>query len=60
MFKNKYGFTLVEILGVVVILGIVSGVGVAGYSNYVEKAKANYYDSQEEMLKEAGIDFFIY
>ena len=58
MKQNKYGFTLIEILGVVVILGIIMGVGVAGYSNYIEKVKANYYDSQEEMLKEAGIDFF--
>ena len=41
---NK-GFSLVEILAVIVIIGILSGIGVAAYSRYKEKAIQNDVDA---------------
>ena len=38
MRKKQLGFTLVEILAVIVILGILSGVAIGGYSTYIKKA----------------------
>lgn len=56
--KNNKGFTLVEVLAVVIILGIVLASAIVGYSKYIEKTKKNYYSSQEKLLTQAGRDFF--
>jgi len=37
--KNFYGFTLVEILIVIAILGTLSGIAIPVYKNYIEKAR---------------------
>lgn len=42
--KNKKGFTMVELLAVVVILGIIAGIGVPLVSRYLDKARNNAYD----------------
>ena len=35
--KNKKGFTLVELLAVIVILGLLAFVGISALSKYIEK-----------------------
>ena len=46
-FKYQKGFSLVELLVVVAIIGVLAGVGIVGYQSYTEAAKtrvlvANY------------------
>ena len=36
---NKKGFTLVELLGVIILLGILATIAVVGYSNYLGNSK---------------------
>ena len=55
--KNK-GFTLVEMLAVLVILGLLIGIGVFTVSNIKDNAEKNYYVSMEDTLKIAGNDYF--
>ena len=43
---NNKGFSLVEILAVVVILGIVSTIGIVSVTRLINKSKDNYYTSQ--------------
>jgi prepilin-type N-terminal cleavage/methylation domain-containing protein len=55
--KNK-GFTLVEMLTVLVILGLLIGIGVFTVNNIRDNAEKNYYVSMEDTLKIAGNDYF--
>lgn len=44
--KNKSGFTLIEILAVIIILGVLLGVGVLAYNKIIIKGKiSSFYDS---------------
>ena len=52
--KNK-GFTLVEMLAVLVILGLLIGIGVFTVNNIKDNAEKNYYVSMEDTLKIAGM-----
>lgn len=62
--KNKKGFTLVEILAVVVIVGILSSLALPQYRRAVERARAtealsglkNLYDSSERLAVDFGYD----
>lgn len=56
--KNKKGFTLVEIIAAVIILGIISIVAVIAYSGSMEEFRESYYTSLEKTMVEAGREFF--
>ena len=47
---NSKGFTMVELLAVVVILGIVSLIGIASISRLVKNSRDHYYDTQSDQL----------
>ena len=46
MFKSNGGFTLVELIVVVVILGILAGIAIPSYSQYIAKAES----AQQEVI----------
>ncbi len=54
MKNNKKGFTLVEILAAVTILGIISVIAIVSVTNVIEKAKVKHYTTAEEQLRLAG------
>ena len=39
MIKNKKGFTLVELIAVITILGVICMIAIPSYNNYIKKAK---------------------
>ena len=45
---NKKGFTMVEMLGAVTILGIISSIAVISYTKYQEKVRQDAYDAMEK------------
>ena len=53
---KKKGFTLVEMLAVIVILGIIIGLAVSGYSKYVTSSRDKSYNIAEKSMKAAAID----
>ena len=49
----KKGFTLVELLAIIVIIGILGTIGIAVYNNVQKEAKHKLYDEQLETIKSA-------
>lgn len=56
--KNK-GFTLLEIIAVIVIIGIIIVISGISVTNYIEKGKAKTYESFAEDLRVATNDYMI-
>ena len=50
MRKNKKGFTLIEIIVVVTVMGILLGIMVPGVANYISDAKAKECDTNRKTL----------
>ncbi len=42
--KNSKGFTLVELLGVIVIMGIISAIAIVAYTNHLNSTRNKAYD----------------
>lgn len=55
--KNNKGFSLVELLAVVVILGILSGVAVIAYSRYSDRAKVQAFDTLASSAASAAEEY---
>lgn len=58
-YKNKNGFTLIEILAVMVILGILTGIAITGTTRYLENAKNKAYKALEKTLHSAAENYII-
>ena len=54
---NK-GFTLVELLAVMVILAIIGGIAVVSYTSVMEKSKEDYYTNFKDNLTLGAVDYF--
>ena len=52
------GFTLVELLVAIIILGLLITIGYIGSKNVLERASDSYYHNQEDMLLIAGREYF--
>ena len=53
MLKQQEGFTLVELMIVVVILGIISGIGIQQYGKVQEKAREGVDDANVKIIQSA-------
>ena len=56
--KNNKGFTLIEILGAIVLLGIIAVIAFATYTNSLRGFRDNYYTNLERTLATSGEEFF--
>ena len=56
--KKIKGFTLMELLTTIIILGILSTIGIISVSKIIEKNQKNYYKSQKQMIEIAGKNYF--
>ena len=56
---NKKGFSLIELLAVIIILGIISGVAIGGTSIYMNKTRDKAYESMEVTLYNAASNYII-
>lgn len=54
LLKKEGGFTLVELLGVIVILGLIVAISIPLIGNVVEKATADTNDAQQELVIDAA------
>ena len=57
--KKRNGFTLVELLAVIVILAIVLIIAVPGVLGIINKTKNNAYESQLKIIKEAAKNYIM-
>ena len=55
--KDK-GFTLVELLATIIILGLLTTIAYVSVTNILDRGNDSYYDSQENMLVLAGREYF--
>ena len=54
MLRNQKGFTLMELMIVIVIIGVLAAIGVPAYTNYVEKARATTCGANRRSLSTAN------
>lgn len=59
IWNKEDGFTLVELLGVIVILGIILAIAIPGIGNIVENARTSTEKHQEELVLDAARMYFL-
>lgn len=57
---NKQGFTLVELLAVIVLLAIIMGIVNISYAYINNQSGKGYYQALEESIKMATADYYFY
>ncbi len=57
--KNKWGFTLVELLATITLLGILAAIGVVSVNRYLKQAREASYTDYEQTLKNAATNYAI-
>lgn len=57
---NKKGYSLVELMATVAILGILSGIAVMAISAYTEKTRKKVYENFEKQMKDATVNYYTY
>lgn len=56
---NKKGFTLIEILASLVIIGLISGIAIGGTTMYLDKTRQQAYDAMVKTLYAAAESYII-
>ncbi|MDD7102462.1 MAG: type II secretion system protein, partial [Firmicutes bacterium] len=56
--KQKRGFTMIELLAVLVILGIIMVIAVPSVVGYLQDSKQKYYEQLEDSVMTAGKEYF--
>ena len=59
MKKKKKGFTLVELLATITILGILLGIAIPSVMGYMNRGKDTYYHSLEDSVLNSARDYLI-
>ena len=59
MKKKKNGFTMIELLAVITIIGILSSVAVSAVTQYMHKAKKQDFEMLEKNLKAEVQNYFV-
>ena len=54
MMKNERGFTIMELLVVIVIIGVLAAIGVPAYNNMTKKAKTTACDANARTIHTAA------
>lgn len=55
---NKKGFTLVELLATIAIMGIMSGIAIMGVGKIIRRSRINYYKAEKNMIEIAAKNYF--
>ena len=56
--KNNRGFTLIEVIGVVIILGIIAVIAISTYRSNERTFREEYYDSLVRTITDSGQEYF--
>ena len=59
MDKNRNGFTLMELLVVVAIIGVILTIAISSTSNYIGRGKVTYYQNLEKNIRVALQDYTV-